>query len=188
MGKEIEERDGVFFITFSCYNWISLFDITNSYDIVYNWFDILIEKGHQITGYVIMPNHIHALIALKNSSQKINTIVANAKRFMAYELIQRLKNQGHTDVLSVLSKAVTAKERSKGQSHRVFNGSFDVKVCFTHKFVEQKLDYIHNNPCSGKWRLVENPIDYVHSSMRFYAEYHPAINSKLTPYTALFEG
>jgi hypothetical protein len=25
------------------------------------------------------------------------------------------------------------------------------------------------NPCKGKWKLVENPEDYIHSSAKFYA-------------------
>jgi hypothetical protein len=30
------------------------------------------------------------------------------------------------------------------------------------------LNYIHNNPCSGKWSLCEKPYQYLHSSARFY--------------------
>ena len=32
----------------------------------------------------------------------------------------------------------------------------------------QKLNYIHRNPVSGKWRLVDNYIDYKHSSAGFH--------------------
>lgn len=32
----------------------------------------------------------------------------------------------------------------------------------------EKLNYIHNNPISKKWKLVENAIDYEHSSAQFY--------------------
>ena len=32
----------------------------------------------------------------------------------------------------------------------------------------QKLDYIHNNPCRGKWMLVDNPVNYHFSSYEFY--------------------
>jgi len=53
---------------------------------VYNWFDHLKGKGHFISGYVIMPNHIHTLIAFRNTGQAINTIVGNGKRFIAYEI------------------------------------------------------------------------------------------------------
>ncbi len=62
--QNIPYNDGTFFITFTCYDWLPLIDKTNGYDIVYKWFDHLKSKGHNINGYVIMPNHVHALIAL----------------------------------------------------------------------------------------------------------------------------
>ncbi len=186
-GRIIEQKHGIFFITFSCYSWLPLFEQTKSYDLVYNWFDVLISNGHQITGYVIMPNHIHVLIAIKTSGQTINTIVSNGKRFMAYGIIKRLNFLNLHEVIFTLSSGVTEREKSKGQVHRVFEHGFDVKICETEKFIEQKLNYIHHNPCSKKWNLAENPIDYKHSCMKFYTEYDSEINSKLVPYTALFE-
>lgn len=35
-----------------------------------------------------MPNHIHALISFAETGQRINTIIGNGKRFMAYEIIK----------------------------------------------------------------------------------------------------
>jgi REP element-mobilizing transposase RayT len=183
----IDQRDGIFFVTFSCFQWVSLIEITGSYDLVYNWFDLLIAKGNQIAGYVIMPNHVHAMIGLKNSNQTINTIMSNGKRFMAYGIIKRLKEMNKKEILEKLNVKVTNRESSKGQIHRVFEHGFDVKVCESIWFIEQKLNYMHLNPCSKKWRLVDNPINYDHSSMRFYEAFHPNIKSKLTPYTAMFE-
>ncbi len=37
---------------------------------------------------------------------------------------------------------------------------------YKKKFISQKLNYIHNNPCSGKW-LIELKI-ILHSSAGFY--------------------
>jgi len=34
--------------------------------------------------------------------------------------------------------------------------------------VWQKLDYIHRNPVSGKWSLVDDYTKYVHSSAGYY--------------------
>jgi hypothetical protein len=34
--------------------------------------------------------------------------------------------------------------------------------------IEQNLDYIHHNPVSGKWNLVEDFSSYGHSSASFY--------------------
>ena len=70
-------------------HWLPLFETTISYDTVYKWFDH--PDGHYMIGYVIMPNHLHALIDFGNSRKNINTIVSNGKRFMAYEIVKRLQ-------------------------------------------------------------------------------------------------
>ncbi|MEP6846337.1 MAG: hypothetical protein ABI861_10055 [Panacibacter sp.] len=56
--KNIPYTSGIFSITFTCTNWLSLFEIANAYSTVYNWFDILKPQGHYIMGYTIMPNHL----------------------------------------------------------------------------------------------------------------------------------
>ncbi len=81
--QQISATDGTFFITITCFNWLYLFEISNSYDCVYKWFNILKEGGHYINGYVIMPNHFHALISFVNTGKNITTIIGNGKRFLA---------------------------------------------------------------------------------------------------------
>jgi len=67
------------FITFTCYKWLPLIEITNSYDLVYKWFDYLKTKGHLVTGYVVMPNHIHVLIYFSKTDKGINKIIGGGK-------------------------------------------------------------------------------------------------------------
>jgi REP element-mobilizing transposase RayT len=133
----IKEPSGTYFITFTCANWLPLIQLTNAYDAVYKWFDTLVKNGHFISGFVIMPNHVHALISFKNNGQSINTIVGNGKRFMAYEIIKRLEAQGETKVLTNLQLGVTAKDRLKNKKHEVWKYSFDWKECHTNEFMEQ---------------------------------------------------
>jgi len=166
--RKIIEPDGVFFITITCHQWLPLIEMTNGYDIVYNWFDHLKSKGHYINGYVIMPNHLHALIAFRNTGQSINTIVGNGKRFMAYEIIKRLERQNESELLHRLNLSVEAKDRERNKKHEIWEDSFDWKECRTHKFMKQKLDYMHDNPCRGKWNLVSDVTEYAHSSAKFY--------------------
>ena len=64
--------------------------------------------------------------------------------------------------------AVYTSDKQKGKIHQVFERSFDCKEITSQHLFMQKLSYIHNNPCSGDWKLVENPVEYVHSSARFY--------------------
>jgi hypothetical protein len=71
-------------------------------------------------------------------------------------------------VLKALEKGVAAKRKEKGKLHEVWGESFDWKICETAEFAYQKLIYMHNNPCSGKWKLVEDIAKYEHSSARYY--------------------
>ena len=164
--KTIPEKDGVYFITFTCARWLPLFELTNSYDAVYNWFDVLKKAGHYIIGYPIMPSHTHALIAFYNTGKTINSIIGNGKRFMAYDLVAALEHQHRTVILNQLKEWVNKTQQSDNKQHEVFEPSFDWKECRTEKFIVQKLNYMHNNPCVAG--LCKTPEEYKHSSAKFY--------------------
>jgi REP element-mobilizing transposase RayT len=182
--REIAEYDGIYFLTITCSQWLHLFELSNGYDEVYKWFDHLKSKGHFITGYVIMPNHIHALIAFRNTQGvSINSMVGEGKRFMSYGLVRRLKEKNKLEVLARLSALVNATDRKRGKQHEVFEPSFDWKDCRSNKFIDQKLDYIHANPCRGIWNLVIEETEYIHSSAKYYATGEGRY--KVTSYTEL---
>jgi putative transposase len=131
------EEFTTYFVTFTCYKWISLFEKTNSYDIVYNWFNILKEDGIDIIGFVIMPNHAHAIIHFPTTGYNLNKIMSNAKRFMAYEIINRLETNNNQAMLDLLASNLTEREIKKGQKHKVFKDSFDAKAIYSDKFLFQ---------------------------------------------------
>lgn len=116
-----------------------------------------------------MPNHVHALIAFKNTGLSINSIIGNTKRFLAYEIVKRLQHNNETELLAVLAAAVTPVDKKRGQLHEIFEPSFDCKECNSDMFINQKLHHMHNNPCVGKWNLSVNPAAYAHSSALYYA-------------------
>ena len=117
-----------------------------------------------------MPNHIHALIAFSKTKKNtnINKIIGNGKRFLAYEIIDRLKEAANVSLLKKLSDAVEITDRKRGKLHEVYEDSFDIKECLTQKFIKQKLDYIHKNPVSKRWQLVNDYTEYPYSSASFY--------------------
>lgn len=182
------ESQQTYFCSFTCVNWISLFEITNLYDEIYGWFNILVNNAHQIAGFVIMPNHLHLLIHVTHSTRTINTLLANGKRFLAYEIVNRLEATSRGDILTILSNRVTAEERKRKKKHRVFEVSSDIKACYTEKFLIQKLEYIHSNPVSGKWQLSELPEKYPHSSAAFYELNEEHAKIKITHYKDLGDG
>ncbi len=88
--------------------------------------------------------------------------------FLAYDIRQRLIAQGDHGILDHLRGEVRPSDAARGQQHRIFRTSSDIRECFDEKMLIQKLDYIHNNPVKGKWALAGNALDYPHSSAGFY--------------------
>jgi len=86
-----------------------------------------------------MPNHLHALIDFGVSEKSINTIVSNGKRFIAYKIVDRLKEQYKTDILLQLSEAVNISDKNKGKVHQVFERSFDCKEITSQHFFVQSI-------------------------------------------------
>lgn len=52
--------------------------------------------------------------------------------------------------------------------NRLLPRNFGGKECYSKSFIQQKLNYMHENPCRGVWKLVESPELYIHSSAQYY--------------------
>lgn len=115
-----------------------------------------------------MPNHFHAVIAFCNTGRSINSIVGNGKRFMAYELMKRLRQRGHRNIIEQMKEWVNATDKRRDKQHEVFEPSFDWKHCRSDRFIEQKLKYLHWNPCKTTPPLAAVPEEYKHSSACYY--------------------
>jgi len=160
-------EDAIYYCTFTCFSWIHLFEITDFYNEIYNWFDMLTQKGCKIIAFVIMPNHCHFIVFVP-AKEDISKLIGNGKRFMAYEIVRRLREKSKTKLLLEMGRRVDPNELKIGKKHTVFQPSFDAKPIYSEKFLLQKLDYIHHNPVTGRWNLAKDFTQYKHSSARFY--------------------
>ena len=169
--KNQSYSSGTYFITFTCYNWLPLIEIADAYDEVYKQFTILRSEGHEINGYVIMPNHVHLLIRFNTMDEHegyINKRIGNMKRFLAYAIIEKLKAKNAFSILRKLEDAVSKVGLHRNKKHQIFEPSFDCKHCYTENMILAKLEYMHNNPIKGKWNLAPDTISYKHSSALYY--------------------
>jgi REP element-mobilizing transposase RayT len=143
-------------------------------------FDKLYEKKISVFSYVIMPNHIHVILHFPKMPKSLNSVIGNAKRFMAYEIIKGLEKNNEFLLLEELQSVVSKRERAKGQRHKVFEESFDAKECPSMNFILEKIKYIHHNPVSKRWQLVSDFTEYEHSSASYYEKgikkYHRVVH------------
>ena len=163
-----QQNNSLYFVTFTCFKWKRLFDLSDAWNSPYKWFDALFSRGIRVTAYVVMPNHVHSLLFFPKMPKPLNTIIGNGKRFIAYDIIAGLKERKQVALLEELHCYVKKNEKRKGQRHKVFNNSFDAKECRSREFITQKLDYIHRNPVSKRWHLVNDYTEYLYSSASFY--------------------
>ena len=118
---------------------------------------------------MIIPNHFHGLFHIPLDCPKnLNQIVANGKRFIAYAIIANLEKDKKETVLQELFASTSIREKGKGQKHKVFKDSFDAIEIQSIDMLSTKLEYIHRNPCQGRWNLVEDYTHYAYSSAAFY--------------------
>ena len=66
-------------------------------------------------------------------------------------------------------------KKEKEQEFKVWEDGYDARDVFSVEFLEQKMNYIHYNPCQPQWKLVDLPEEYLWSSARFYLANMPAI-------------
>ena len=174
-----------YFVTFTCYKWYSLISEADAYQAFYKWFDYLKTIDVQVFGYVIMPNHFHALIHIPIDCLKnLNQIVSNGKRFIAYAIIANLEKHEKEAILQGLFESTTVREKDKGQKHKVFKDSFDAIEILSVDMLTTKLEYMHRNPCQGKWDLVKDYTQYPYSSADFYE--NEAENTWITDYREIY--
>ena len=122
-----------------------------------NW---LVEKRRcKIYGFVIMPNHIHLLWKIEDGFERVD-VQGALLSFTAHEFKSKLKY----NIETLANYKVNLTDRT----FQFWERDAMVKECWSEKFFEQKLDYIHNNPLQPHWCLADAPEYYYWSSASFY--------------------
>ena len=149
------------FFTATILNWQKLLHDDNLKQIIVDSLQCLVkEKRCTIYAFVIMPNHMHLLWRITEGLER--EIVQGALlSFTAHAFKKHLKHQ-NTPLLKTFY--VDAKDRS----YQFWQREPMVKEVWTERFLLQKLNYIHYNPCQAHWQLATMPEDYKWSSALFY--------------------
>jgi len=120
--------------------------------------------------FVIMPNHIHIIVQF-SEEYPLSDVMRDFKKYTARQIYRQFSAEGNNKVLDMLQKEG---ERVR-QEYKVWEDSYDARDIFSIEFLQQKMDYIHHNPCQPQWRLVEAPEEYPWSTAGFYLDGKPCI-------------
>lgn len=147
------------YITAVAYNRLPIFRKEETCRIfIDNLIEIKEIHPFKLIGYVIMPNHIHLIVNPLECN--ISIILMKLKGKCAKRIIDWLKEKNYSSSLKKLAINI------KGREYAVWQKDSSAIDLFSHKFLRQKLNYIHLNPVRAG--LCENPAEWKWSSYRAY--------------------
>ena len=155
------ELNKIYFYTASILNWSHLLELDKYKDVIIDSLKYLVDhRKLKVYGFVIIPNHIHLIWEML----ELNGKEMPHASFMKYtsHVIQKYLKENHQNILELFKV-----QKIEGKYQFWQREALPVWL-YTPEVIYQKLDYIHNNPCQGKWMLADSPILYRYSSASFY--------------------
>ena len=156
-----EEGNFPQFFTSTILEWKQLL-LNDSYkDIIIDSLRFLVRQQRVIVyGFVIMPNHVHIIWQIQPGHKREDV----QRDFMKYTAQMMLRLMMKIDPAQVADFHVNAVDR-KYQFWERNALSIDL---YNRKTLQQKMQYIHNNPVQESWRLCTIPEEYKYSSALYY--------------------
>jgi len=167
-GYQVRNQSGLHYLTFQIVQWADLFTRQVYRDIVIDSFKYCQQyKGLEIYAYVVMSNHVHLLARSQNDN--LSDIIRDFKRHTSKRIIEAIEkeNESRREWLLMIFR-YAARCHKRNNEYQVWTHENHAEEIYSNLFIEQKINYIHNNPVRSK--IVTKPEDYVYSSARNYAE------------------
>lgn len=150
----VDDKLYVHFVTFSVYRKRKLLDHDHAKRIFLGWFnEVLDQYEATCVGFVLMPDHIHALVWLKK--------VGQLSRFI--HSWKRRSSVGLREWYRQVSPQYTA---GFGEGDRFWQPKYYAFEIYERKTLEEKLQYMHLNPV--RVGLATVATDWRWSSARWY--------------------
>jgi REP-associated tyrosine transposase len=147
------------FVTFRCAGKRKLLEHPAPRQIVISVLSGLVDKGKvEVVAFVVMPDHVHALMWYPNGDSEHSKVVQTLKRLSSHCLIKYFDR--HTPGFTKKLTVVRNDRKIRALWTRRF---YDMNVdC--HKKVEEAIEYIQNNPVKagvvadcGDWKWGSAP-------------------------------
>ena len=167
--------DYVYFITLTIVDWLDIFTRPAYKHIIVDSLNYCIaNKGLKVYCWCLMSNHMH-MIASTTEGNNLSDILRDFKKFTSKDLIRTLKEipESRRDWLLNLFW-YAGKNDKKIKYYKVWQEGNDAKEIHSTDFLNQKLEYIHNNPVRAE--MVVSPEDYLYSSAKDYSGLKGLVN------------
>ena len=162
--KYTVHSDKLYFLTHTVVDWIDVFTRQELAMIVVDSLNYCISnKGLEVFAWCLMPSHLHMIARTAEADGNLSNIMRDFKKFTSKKIVKTIPeiNESRKEwLIRHLQTGVNSFQVWKEGMHPI--------ELYSQKFMDQKLDYIHNNPVAAG--IVYEPQQYVFSSARDYYE------------------
>lgn len=166
---KMNNPEGIYFLSTAVVNWIDVFTRTEYKNIILDSLKYCVsKKGMILYGYVIMTNHIHLIISRKSDGAAFSDMIRDFKKFTSSQTIKAIEEnpkESRKDWLIWMFERA-GKKNSNNTKYQFWQQD-NHPVELEDDWIDQKLEYIHQNPVEAG--IVREPEDYRYSSASNYA-------------------
>ncbi|WP_378185632.1 transposase [Aquimarina sp. W85] len=168
---KFHNKSGLYFVSFATVYWIDVFSRENYLSILASSLGYCRrQKKMEIYEYCFMPSHVHLVFRCGNEDPSGR--IRDFKKYTAKKVLKAIQENPQESrkewMLWMFAKA--GKGKSNVSTYQFWQHHNKPIELWTDKVIEQKIDYIHNNPVEAGF--VTDPIDFKYSSARNFQDDH----------------
>jgi REP element-mobilizing transposase RayT len=155
----------VYFVTFTVVDWLPIFINPEPINIITDSLNFCIkERSLRVYAYVIMPNHLHLVVFnAKYDNARLQKTLAEFRKFNGHKLADYVDNNLATSLSRVI-RSNSLNDRSR----QVWLPGWHAEGLASEAFLNQKVDYIHQNPVRKGYVCV--PEHWRYSSAKYWLD------------------
>ena len=166
---QIQDQEQVYFFTFQVVGWADVFSRKVYRDIILNSLTYCREKkGMLLFAYVVMTNHVHAIIQSKQGD--LSGLVRDFKKHTSKLILKELrenKSESRREWLEMIFR-YHAKYNKRAKGIQLWTHENHAVELDNNDMIDSRVEYIHDNPIRAGW--VDKPEDYLYCSARNYSD------------------
>lgn len=158
----IHDPSHLYFMTATVIGWKRIFYDHKYAMIVLNSLGWMRNRARmKLFAFVLMPSHLHIL--MKPIGISVRELARQFGSYTAHAIVDQLK----LDQRDTLLRFFHENRRYLHSNYGIWQDIQSQNV-FSRDFLEDKLEYIHQNPINKTWSLVDDRAHYVYSSACYY--------------------
>jgi len=158
----------LYFLTLTVLDWVDVFTRPVYRHILIDSLEYCqLHKGLELYAWCLMSNHLH-LIAGAKDGHNLSDILRDFKKFSSKAIVKAIQVENESRKDWMLNRfAYAATNDVKTKNYKFWQDGNEAKELHTNEFIDQKLQYIHQNPVAAE--IVAEPEHYLYSSALNYA-------------------